>query len=89
MINWKVRFKNEDFWLTFIPAVLLLIQAIAKLIGFEVDFGEVGNNLKEIVNDLFVVLVILGVINDPTTDGMSDSKRAMSYNKPWNDNLNG
>lgn len=85
MINWKVRFKNRDFWLALIPAVILLIQAIGKLFGLSFDLGEVGNNLKEIVNDLFLVLVIMGIVNDPTTDGIGDSNRAMTYNEPWSD----
>lgn len=43
MINWTVRFKNKTFWLALIPAALLFIQAVAKVFGFELDFGELGN----------------------------------------------
>ena len=41
-INWKVRFLNKYFWLALIPAVLLLVQAVAKVFGFELDLGEIG-----------------------------------------------
>ena len=41
-INWKVRIANKDFWLTLIPAVLLLIQAVAAPLGFVLDFGLPG-----------------------------------------------
>lgn len=46
-------------------------------------FGELGNKLLEVVNALFAVLAILGVVNDPTTAGVADSQRAMSYEAPY------
>lgn len=82
MINWGVRFKNKNFWLALIPAVLLLIQAVGAVFGYTLDFGELGNNLIEVVNTLFVVLAILGIVNDPTTAGIGDSTRALTYEKP-------
>lgn len=82
MINWTVRFKNKNFWLAVIPAVLLLIQAVAAVFGFTLDLGDIGNKLIAVVNAAFGVLVVLGVVNDPTTAGMSDSNRAMNYKKP-------
>ena len=82
MINWTVRFKNKNFWLAFIPAILLFIQAIGKLIGFQIEIGEIQENLLNIVNTLFVVLTILGVVTDPTTEGTTDSIRVMSYTEP-------
>ena len=85
MINWKVRIKNKAFWLAIIPAVLLLIQAVGRLFGLELDFGEVGNGLKEIVNDIFAVLVILGIVTDPNSEGIGDSQRALGYDEPWRD----
>lgn len=84
-INWKVRLVNKNFWLSLIPAVLLLIQAIAAPLGFALDFGELGNQLLAIVNAVFAVLAILGIVNDPTTDGMGDSKQAMTYETPKRD----
>lgn len=81
-MNWIVRIKNKNFWLTLIPAVLLLIQTVAAVFGFEVDFGELGNQLLAVVNAVFAVLVILGVVNDPTTKGLGDSKQALTYDKP-------
>lgn len=81
-INWQVRIKNKNFWLTFIPAVLLLIQVIAAVFGFTLDLGDLGNRLLDVVNAAFSVLMILGVVNDPTTEGISDSEQALTYNKP-------
>lgn len=84
-INWKVRIANKDFWLTLIPAVLLLIQAVAAPLGFVLDFGELGNQLLSIVNAVFAVMAILGIVQDPTTNGMGDSKLAMTYTAPKKD----
>lgn len=81
-INWKVRIKNKTFWLSLIPTILVLIQIIMRTFGIELDFGELGNNLIAIVNTVFVLLGILGVVVDPTTAGVSDSSQAMTYTKP-------
>ena len=82
MINWKVRLKNKSFWLALIPAVLLLVQAVAALFGFELDLGAVSEKLLTVVNAVFVTLTILGVVVDPTTQGVADSERAMQYDTP-------
>ena len=82
MINWAVRCKNKQFWLSFVPAVLLLIQLIAALFGLELELGALADRLLEIVNALFAVLVLLGVAADPTTPGLADSERALGYVKP-------
>ena len=85
MINWTVRIKNKNFWLAVIPAVLLLIQTVAALFGFTLDLGEIGDKLLAVVNAVFALLVILGVVNDPTTAGISDSKQARTYIAPKED----
>lgn len=82
MINWAVRFKNKQFWISFIPAVLLLVQVVAAVFGFELDLGDLGNRLLDVVNALFAVLALLGIVTDPTTSGMSDSAQALTYDKP-------
>lgn len=84
-INWKVRIKNKAFWIAIIPAVIVLAQAIAAVFGFTLDLGELGNNLINVVNAVFVVLAIIGVVNDPTTSGISDSKQALTYEAPKKD----
>nr|DAH77042.1 MAG TPA: holin [Caudoviricetes sp.] len=84
-INWTVRIKNKNFWLAVIPAVLLLIQAVAAVFGFTLDLGDIGNKLIAVVNAAFGVLVVLGVVVDPTTAGIADSKQARGYNFPKED----
>ena len=82
MINWRVRIKNKAFWVAIIPAVLVLIQVVAAVFGYTLNLGELGNKLIAVVNAVFVILSILGVVNDPTTSGLSDSKQAMTYEAP-------
>lgn len=81
-INWTVRLKNKTFWLTLIPAVLLLVQVVAAVFGFQIDLGDLGNKLLEVVNALFAVLAILGIVTDPTTADVKDSEQAMTYTEP-------
>ena len=57
-INWIARIKNKSFWLALIPAVLLLVQTVAAVFGFTLDFGELGNQLLAVVNAVFAVLAI-------------------------------
>ena len=85
MINWKVRIKNKMFWLTLIPAVLLLVQVVAAVFGYTLDLGDLGNKLLAVVNALFGVLAMLGIVTDPTTAGISDSAQALTYEKPKKD----
>lgn len=82
MINWKVRLRNKAFWLAFIPAALLLVQTVAALFGFSLNLGEIGDKLLAVVNAVFALLGILGVVVDPTTQGVGDSQRAMGYVVP-------
>ena len=82
MINWKVRIKNKNFWIALIPAVLLLVQVIAAVFGYTLDLGELGDKLLAVVNALFAVLTILGIVTDPTTAGIGDSKQALTYETP-------
>lgn len=85
MINWKVRIKNKTFWTTIIPAVALVAQAVASLFGYTLDLTTLVGKLIAIVDAVFGVLVILGIVVDPTTAGVGDSKRAMGYQEPYKD----
>lgn len=84
-INWTVRIRNKTFWTTLIPAILLLIQVVLSVFGYNVTFDLFGDKLISVVNALFVVLTILGIVNDPTTAGVTDSKQALTYTEPKKD----
>ena len=73
MINWKLRFQNKTTLLAIASTVILLIQQL----GFKLP-----DNIGDVVNTFLTLLVLLGVINDPTTEGISDSPKALTYNEP-------
>lgn len=81
-INWGVRVRNRAFWLALIPAVLLLVQAVAAVFGYTLDLGALGDRLLAVVNAAFMVLAVLGIVTDPTTKGVEDSERARTYIEP-------
>ena len=85
MINWKTRIKNKNFWIALIPAILLLIQSVLTPFGYKWDFGVFNQQLTAIINAVFGVLSILGIVTDPTTAGIGDSLQALGYDKPKKD----
>ena len=84
-INWKVRIKNKAFWLAVIPALALVAQAVAALFGWELDLATLVGRVLTVVDAVFALLVILGIVVDPTTAGVGDSERAMRYAYPYDD----
>lgn len=84
MINWKVRILNKTFWVTLVPAVALLLQTLLAVFNIRLELGDTTDKLLVFINALFAVLVIVGIVNDPTTSGVSDSTRAMTYDRPNN-----
>lgn len=88
-INWGVRIRNKSFWVALIPALALLAQAVASLFGFTIDLTELSGKLLAVVDAVFAVLVILGIVVDPTTKGVGDSSRALTYEHPWDDKAKG
>lgn len=84
-INWKIRIKSKAFWLAIVPAIFLLVQTIAAPFGYEWDFVVLNQQAAAIINAAFAVLSILGVVSDPTTAGLADSKQALEYTEPRKD----
>ena len=85
-INWKVRIKSKLFWVAIIPAILFLISKILILFGIDFDFTQLQSQLLDIVGAVFSVLVLLGVVVDPTTAGVTDSEQAQKYDNPRGEN---
>ena len=81
-INWKVRISNKTFWLTAVPALLLLISQVLTVFGVTWDYVGLSTQLVAIVGTVFGLLALLGVVNDPTTAGVSDSEQALTYTAP-------
>lgn len=81
-INWKVRIKNKNFWLAVVPALLLAVQAVLALFGVNWAPDILSDKLIDIINTVFTLLAIMGVVTDPTTVGVGDSRRALEYDEP-------
>ena len=82
-INWKVRFKNRTFLLSFIS---LIVAFVYNLLGmFEIVPPVTESAVMEFVQAALVMLGMVGVIADPTTAGVSDSQRALGYDEPHKD----
>ena len=84
-INWSVRLKNKNFWLAVVPALALLFQAFANIFVIKLEFGETIDKILVFINVLFAFLVLIGIVNDPTTVGLGDSTRALGYEEPHED----
>ena len=84
-INWKVRAKNKTFWLALIPALLLLVSQVLALFGVSFDYSQLSEQLTNIVSTVFVILALIGIVVDPTTKGVNDSKQALKYDDPKED----
>ncbi|CCO12695.2 phage holin [Carnobacterium maltaromaticum] len=76
-INWEVRIKSKTFWLSLIPILLVLIQQVSSWFGIEFAKELIENEVMQFVNTLFLLLGILGIVNDPTVPGITDSERTL------------
>lgn len=82
MINWKVRFKNKAFWLALIPAIFVFVSAVMQIFGFDFDFTQLSTQIVGAVEALFMVFAILGIVVDPTVEGVSDSYFSLTKEFP-------
>ncbi|MEG0259909.1 MAG: phage holin [Lysinibacillus sp.] len=83
-INWKVRLKHKPFLVALFAFVLLLAQQVAQAFGYDLP-SAVGEQATAIFNTILSILVLLGIVVDPTTNDVGDSEQALGYNKPRND----
>ena len=76
MINFKLRLQNKATLVALISAVLFMLQ----------QYGlNIPRNIQQGVNTFVVILVILGIVTDPTTKGLGDSEQALGYHEPKQD----
>jgi len=80
-INWKVRLQHIPFLLGLFSLLLLLAQQVASIFGFDLT-GAMSDQIASILNTVLSILVLMGVIVDPTTRGTSDSEKALMYRRP-------
>lgn len=80
-MNWKIRFKNKVWLSSFIATIVSFIYTILGM--FDVAPEITQNVIMNVVNGILLMLSLTGVIVDPTTAGLSDSDRAMTYDEPY------
>ena len=69
-LNLKVRFQNKAFCVAFASAIILLLQ--------QLGLGQyLPENLMDIINSILLLLSMLGIVVDPTTNGISDSQKTL------------
>lgn len=82
-INIPVRMKNPWFWVGLVGVVLAAMGVSPEMLT---SWGAVADAAFELIANPFmlasVFMAVLGVFVDPTTSGVSDSSRAMTYIKP-------
>ena len=79
-INWKERIRSGPFWMGLISAVVSAVFTIIPMCGVELPVGI--DQVMQAATLILMIPVALGVISDPTTKGLSDSARALTYDKP-------
>lgn len=87
MINWKVRFRNRNWVIAFLSQIMIVAQVVIAglnslgIIDFQLT-DAIQNSILTFANAVFVILSMLGIVQDPTTKGYSDSTRALKYKDP-------
>ena len=79
-INWLVRFKNKAWLLSFVAVVVAFVYNILGM--FDIVPSVSQDMTIQAITAIVNVLVALGVIIDPTTAGVSDSEKALTYEEP-------
>ena len=81
MINWKLRLQNKTTLTAIILALIAIVYKILDLIGIVPAITQ--DSVIEVAELIIFLLCLLGIVVDPTTNGIADSERAMNYNKPY------
>lgn len=83
-INWQVRLRSPQFWTGLVGVVGSFAVGLLALFGVDAS-AEAGSwqaVATGVVSAVFGVLGAVGVVADPTTQGVGDSEQAMSYEVP-------
>ena len=80
MINWKVRFKHAPFLTALFSLAFILAQQVASMLGYDITIYN--EQITDLFNTVLAILILVGVVADPTTKGTTDSGQVMKYNEP-------
>lgn len=76
-LNWKARFKNKTFVISFVTLIIAFVYQMLGLFGIVPSISE--SSVVNVVTIVINILATFGVLVDPTTNGVSDSDRALTY----------
>ena len=79
-INWKLRLQNKVTLTALIMALVALVYQVLGVFGVVPRVSQ--DQVTTIISMAINILCLLGIVVDPTTAGVSDSVRAMSYDEP-------
>lgn len=87
VINWSVRLRNKTWVIAFVSQIMIVAQMVLEgmnMLGWtSLSLSEqVQNEVLMLINGIFIILSMLGIVQDPTTKGINDSERAMTYKDP-------
>lgn len=82
-INWRVRLQNKTFLTGLISLVVVFVYDLLQLL--EIAPPVTQSAVMQVAEGILMILGMVGVIADPTTNGLSDSKHAMTYTSPKKD----
>lgn len=80
MINWQVRLRNKTWLLAMLAAIVAFVYQVLALCGVVPAVSQ--DQITQLIGIIINILVALGIVVDPTTAGVTDSSRAMGYDKP-------
>ena len=78
-IDWRARLSNKAFWLALVPTLFVLAQFVLRAAEVEIDLSEMQGKALDLVNAVFTLLAILGIVVDPSTEGIADVNSAPVY----------
>lgn len=85
-INWKVRFKNKVWLCSFLSLIIGFVFSMLRM--FDIYPAVTESDIVNVLDKVLTFFGLIGVLIDPTTAGIYDSERALSYDEPWSDEKN-
>ena len=70
--DWRTKFTNKVWVLAFIAALFVVISAILSAFGITIDLASIQGKIVAIVEAIFSLLAVMGVVINPNTPGVSD-----------------
>lgn len=84
-VNWKVRIRNKVWLMSMASLIIAFVYGVLEACDVIPAFSE--TRAVQAVQALLTFLGLIGVVQDPTTQGLSDSNRALTYEQPWIDGV--